>query len=266
MDNVTDKARYPLAEQRAEAYSKRRMGIGVTGLANAGEAMGFPYGSPDFVAFEEKVLEQITLGSYAASSDLAAEKGSFPLFDAERYLTGKFAATLPDDLQARIRTSGIRNSHLTSIAPTGTISLTADNVSSALEPVFSFEIQRPINTPSGPVIEKIEDYGMAFLGTQGKLARDVTADEHIAVLTAAQRHIDSAVSKTVNMDGRAMPWQAFKDIYRRVWEQGCKGCATFNLSGKRGGLLETAAEEHDEPSIEFDACEIDPATGRRSCE
>lgn len=264
MDNVTDKARYPLAEQRAEAYSKRRMGIGVTGLANAGEAMGFPYGSAAFVAFEEQVLEQITLGSYDASSELAEEKGSFPLFDAERYLMGKFASALPADLQARIRSSGLRNSHLTSIAPTGTISLTADNVSSALEPVFSFETQRPINTPSGPIIEKIEDYGIAFLGTQGKLARDVTADEHVAVLTAAQRHIDSAVSKTVNMDGRTMPWQAFKDIYRRAWEEGCKGCATFNLSGKRGGLLEAAVEDH--APLEMDACDIDPATGRRSCE
>ena len=269
MDNVIDQARYPLAEQRAEALTKRRMGLGITGLANAAEALGFPYGSKPFVEFEETVLNEILVGSYTASALLAAEKGPFPLFDAERYLSGSFVKVLPDEVLGSIKTHGIRNSHLTSIAPTGTISLAADNVSSALEPTFSYSIDRPINTPSGPVIEKIEDYGFAFLGIRGKLARNVTAAEHVGVLTSAQRYVDSAVSKTVNMDGRVMAWADFKKIYQNCWESGSKGCSTFNLAGKRGALL-AATSEDDEPSasaFETDlTCEVDPVTGRRSCE
>lgn len=264
MDNVVDKAKYPLAEQKAEALTKRRMGIGVTGLANTAEALGYAYGSSAFLAFEDEVLSTISAECYRASALLAAEKGVFPLYDQDRYLAGQFVKTLPDDVLDLIRRHGIRNSHLTSIAPTGTISMCADNVSSALEPVFSYRIDRPINTPSGQVIETIEDYGAKFLNVRGKLAVDVTAQEHLDVLCHAQRWVDSAVSKTVNMDGRKMSWEAFKDIYRVAWENGAKGCSTFNLSGKRGALL-TASD--DAPEIEEGAaCEYDLATGRRTCE
>lgn len=269
MDNVVDRARYPLAEQRAEALTKRRMGLGITGLANTGEALGFVYGSPEFLAFEDKVLDAINTGAYLASAQIAAEKGPFPLFDAERYLEGGYIKTLSDEIRSAIQINGIRNSHLTSIAPTGTISLAADNVSSALEPVFSYEMERPINTPSGVSIEKIEDYGSAVLGVKGKLARDVTAAEHVAVLTTGQRHVDSAVSKTVNMDGRKMSWEDFKGIYFYAWDLGAKGCSTFNSSGKRGSLLSDTesndAREATDAEV-YDACEIDPVTGRRSCE
>jgi ribonucleoside-diphosphate reductase alpha chain len=265
MDNVIDKSRYPLAEQRAEAITKRRMGLGITGLANAGEAQGFAYGSPEFCLFENDVLETISEASYLASAELAAEKGPFPLFDAERYLLSEHVKTLPDIIQHAIKRNGIRNSHLTSIAPTGTISLCADNVSSALEPVFSYRMERPINTPTGATIEVLEDYGVKFLNVKGKLAASVTADEHLNVLLAGQKHVDSAVSKTVNMDGRKMPWADFKKIYQTVWEKGGKGCATYNVAGRRGSLLSDADKE--EPIVfEGDACEIDPMTGRRNCE
>jgi ribonucleoside-diphosphate reductase alpha chain len=259
MDNVVDRTRYPLAEQRAEALSKRRMGLGIMGLANAAEALGYAYGSVQFLKFEEEVLSVIEEGCYLASADLAREKAPFPYFDADRYLAGGHAATLPEHVRDAIRRNGLRNSHLTSIAPTGTISLCADNVSGGIEPVFSYELTRPINTPEGATVITVEDYGAAFLGVRGRLAKDVTASEHVSVLAAAQRHVDSAVSKTVNMTS-SMPWSEFKEIYRWAWEHGCKGCSTFNADGKRGALL-VAQDDGDN-----EACFIDPGTGLRSCE
>lgn len=258
MDNVVDRARYPMAEQKAEAITKRRMGLGVTGLANAGEACavnGHLYGTPGFLAFEDHVLSTLKRACYLASIELAREKGAFPLYD-ERYLKGRFVRRLDDDVRDGIARHGIRNSHLTSIAPTGTISISADNVSSGLEPVFEYVSRRPINTPEGPVEYDFLDYGHSVLGVNGKLTSQVTAEEHVNVLTTAQRHIDSAVSKTCNV-APDMPWADFKDLYRRAWEGGAKGCTTFNLGGKRGALL-TAGEQGE-------VCQIDPDTGRREC-
>lgn len=262
MDNVTDRTRYPLAEQKAEALTKRRMGLGITGLANAAEACGYPYGSDGFCDFEERVLTIIRDEVYRTSVQLSQEKGAFPLFDAERYCKGQFIKKLPDDIQDGIKKYGIRNSHLTSIAPTGTISMCADNVSSSIEPVFSYTIGRVINTPEGPQNQVINDYGAEFLNVRGKLASEVTAEEHVRVLTAAQKLVDSAVSKTVNMDGRTMPWDQFKNIYRKAWEDGAKGCSTFNISGKRNALLEIARATGDEEGA---ACQIDATTGRMEC-
>lgn len=268
MDNVVDRARYPLPQQEHEAKSKRRMGLGVTGLANAAEALGYPYGSKAFVAFEEKVLAILRDCTYAASARLAAEKGSFPMFDREKYLAGGFAQTLPDWVRELIAEHGIRNSHLTSIAPTGTISLCADNVSSGLEPIFSYGMERTVIEEDGPRTELIEDYGVRVLGVRGKRSADVTVDEHLAVLATAQRFVDSAVSKTCNVDGR-MAWDEFKSIYDRAWETGCKGITTFNASGKRGGIIVAKDEpkQEEQPSEPSGgSCEIDLATGRRSCE
>ena len=221
-----------------------------------------PYGTKDFLEMEEYILEKIKIGCYAASAKLAEEKGSFPLFDAERYLKGAFIKTLPDHVRAAIARYGIRNSHVTSIAPTGTISLAADNVSGGIESVFSYELDRQIHTPAGPIIATVKDYGVAFLQTYGKIAANVTAREHIDVLATAQRHIDSAVSKTINMTS-SMPWQDFKNVYREAWERGCKGCATFNADGKRGALLIAKDTGSAEDSV---SCLIvDPATGQRDC-
>lgn len=263
MDNVVDRTRYPLAEQKAEALSKRRMGIGVMGLANALEACGYPYGSTQFLSQMEMLLGIIEYGCYEASSDLAREKGAFPLFDAERYLKGTHIKQFPDYLQERIKYHGMRNSHLTSIAPTGTISMCADNVSGGIEPVFAYSITRQINTPTGPTLVNVEDYGSAFLGIRGQLARDVTAKEHIAVLAVAQRHVDSAVSKTVNMTSD-MPWEDFKQLYKTAWSFGCKGCSTFNSDGKRLALLVAQDESiGDAPTA---SCLVpDPTTGQREC-
>ena len=270
MDNVVDRARYPLPQQGEEARSKRRMGLGIMALANAAETMGLPYGSPLFLEFERKVLEVIARECYRASARLAAEKGAFPLYDQERYCGGQFIQSLDDETVDLIRRHGIRNSHLTSIAPTGTISMCADNVSSGIEPVFSVETQRPVNTPDGPVIVTLRDYAYDRFGTRPRVAADITAEEHVSVLGVAARLVDSAVSKTCNVDGR-MPWDDFKRIYTRSWELGAKGCTTFNSDGKKMALLTGKPERTEEEKTVVeetvgDSCTFDPETGRRSCE
>ena len=254
MDNVTDRSRYPLAVQKQEALSKRRMGLGVTGLANTLEAMGKPYASSEFLVEERLILRTIRDEAYRASIGLASEKGSFPLFEKEQYRLGAFIRSLPEAIQRDIYDNGIRNSHLTSIAPTGTISQTCNNVSSGIEPVWSYETRRAINTPSGQMYVEAKDYGMAYLGVRGHLARDVSPREHVDVLAAAQPFIDSAISKTVNVP-RDLPWQEFKDVYTYAYKSGAKSCATFTDGGSRAGLLGDGA-----------ACFVDPITGERGCE
>lgn len=261
MDNVVDKATYPLSEQRAEATNKRRMGIGVTGLANAIEALGFMYGSEEFLDVQADILATLRDEAYRASAMLAKEKGAFPYFDRDKYMQGSFIKSLPDDVQHLIYTNGIRNSHLTSIAPTGTISLSADNVSSGIEPVFSYSQERLINMPN-PEVVQLEDYGVRVFGVHGKRTADVTLDEHLSVLLIAQRYVDSAVSKTCNVDD-GCSWETFKRVYRQAWEGGAKGCTTFNKNGKRMGILRDKDEE-TVPTVE--SCQFDPETGRKSCE
>ena len=258
MDNVVDRALYPLSEQEIEAKSKRRMGLGLTGVANALEAMGYTYGSPEFLLFFEDLLRRFTNCIYAASVFLAKEKGPFPLFN-EVYADGKFIKTLDPDIQEGIRKYGIRNSHLTSIAPTGTISLTADNVSSGIEPVFSYGFNRTLNTPSGVRTEYVEDYGSRELGVRGKIADECTVDDHLAVLLLAAKYVDSSVSKTCNV-GDDVSFDEFKQLYVKAYEGGAKGCTTFRASGKREGVLVQAQEG------EGAACFFDPETGTKSCE
>jgi ribonucleoside-diphosphate reductase alpha chain len=262
MDNVNDRTHYPLPLQERDARTKRRMGLGVMGLANAGEALGHPYGSPGFLDFESRVMQTIRDETYRASAAIAIEKGPFALYD-ERYLQGEFVRNLPDDVQAAIRAGGIRNSHLTSVAPTGTISLCADNVSSGVEPVFAYEVERPIQTPQGRVSVRVGDYGVDFLGVRGKRSADVTPREHVDVLLTAQRYVDSAVSKTCNVTGET-PWEEFVGIYSQVHAGGGKGCTTFNRDGKRMGLL-TAGGPGPITADDGPSCAVDE-NGVRSCD
>ena len=262
MDNVIDRTIYPLPQQEQEAKSKRRMGLGVTGLANAAEMCGLPYGSEGFMEFTEKVLSTLRDYTYAASADLAEEKGTFPLYDAEKYLAGRFIQTLPEWVRDKIKQNGIRNSHLTSIAPTGTISLTADNVSSGIEPPFSLYYDRTIQQFDGHQVERVEDYAYRQ-GYNGRTANEISADEHVDVLTLVSKFVDSAVSKTCNV-GDDVTYEQFKDLYYKAWKGGCKGITTFRASGKRYGILNEVKETKDEPKAE--ACFIDPATGQKSCE
>lgn len=258
MDRVIDVATYPLYEQEQEAKSKRRMGLGITGVANAIEALGFPYGSEGFLNRLEVIMTTIRDAAYRASIELAKERGPFPMYN-EQYLGGEFIQTLPEYIQQGIQAHGIRNSHLLSIAPTGTISLCADNISSGIEPVFAYDVDRQIIGPDNVARTfTFEDYGKSVLGVRGKVSSEVTADEHLGVLATAQGLVDSAVSKTCNVDG-SMPWDDFKNIYMEAWRRGCKGCTTFNKDGKRMAILE---ERDETPS----SCRIDTETGRRECE
>ncbi len=256
MDNVIENCIYPLPQQEQEEKNKRRMGLGVTGLANCIEAMGYPYGSEEFLAVERHIMTVLRDECYRVSVELAEEKGAFPLY-CKNYLYGKFIQTLPEDILKGIESVGIRNSHLISIAPTGTISMCADNVSSGLEPVFSYSTKRTINTPDGPETVMIEDYGMKYLGVKGKLTKEVSADEHLSVLSVAQKYTDSAVSKTVNMN-KTMPWEDFKNLYIKAWKMGAKGLSTFNSDGKRMALLTSEDDSNGQ-------CKIDLETGRKEC-
>lgn len=270
MDNVVDRAKFPLYEQEQEAKNKRRMGLGVMGLANAGEALGNPYGSPEFIKWADDITALINKHCYLASIELAKEKGSFRLFDKEKFLAGKFVSGLDEEVRAGIAKHGIRNSHLTSIAPTGTISLCADNVSSGVEPVFSHSYNRTIMSFEGPRVEEVTDYGLGVLGVKGRTADEVTPAQHVAVLTAVQKNVDSAVSKTCNV-GKDVSWEEFKQIYLDAYNGGAKGCTTFRAAGKRMGILVAKPEEPvpdlaTNDGVEGRSCRIDATTGRRECD
>jgi ribonucleoside-diphosphate reductase alpha chain len=260
MDNVVDRAIYPLPQQEAEAKAKRRMGLGITGAANAIESLGFPYGTDGYVAVQGMILRTLRDECYKASVELAKEKGAFPLFDRAKYVSGEFVMTLPTDIQRSISSDGIRNSHLLSIAPTGTISLSADNVSSGIEPVFAYKTERTIINEDGVSTRtvQIEDYGYKYFGVCGRTVDDLGVDEHVRVLTAAQTYIDSAISKTCNVSDD-VTFEQFKDVYWKAYEGGAKGCTTFRAAGKRFGILKAVKED------EAVACTIDPMTGAKSC-
>jgi ribonucleoside-diphosphate reductase alpha chain len=262
MDNVIDKATYPLPQQRKEALNKRRMGLGVTGMANTIEAMGARYGDENYIQMQNDILEDLNTQLYVASALRAKEKEPFPLFSREQYIKGKYIQTLPPEVRRLIAEHGIRNSHLTSIAPTGTISLTADNVSSGIEPVFSYGYDRTIQTFDGPITEYMTDYGYREFNVEGKKTEDCTADDHVNVLINTYKHVDSAVSKTCNVSPK-MAWEDFKNIYLKAWEGGAKGCTTFNPGGKRGGIFH--ADEDDADKAEALACYIDE-NGTKTCD
>jgi len=281
MDNVVDRAVYPLDEQAKEARNKRRMGLGLTGVANAIEALGYPYASAGFMATLTQIMKVLRDTAYNTSVGLAMEKGPFPLFN-ENYLQSEFSLTLPQDLRDDIRKYGIRNSHLLSIAPTGTISLSADNVSSGIEPVFSHYYDRTIQTFEGPKVERVEDYGYRVFGVKGKTADELHVNDHVKVLNLASQYVDSACSKTCNV-GADITWEEFKDVYMQAFDGGASGCTTFRAAGKRYGILNAASSEDiaEEPEKQLDmfvdedvkphvdeggACYFDPSTGLRSCE
>lgn len=274
MDNVVDRATYPLPQQEQEAKNKRRMGLGVTGVANAIEAMGFEYGSDGFIRQLETIMEVIRDGCYLTSVELAIEKGSFPLYNP-MYMDSDFAKTLPENIRDLIAVHGIRNSHLLSVAPTGTISLSADNVSSGIEPVFSHYYDRTIQTFDGPKVERVDDYGYREFGIKGKTADELSVFDHVKVLNVASRYVDSACSKTCNV-GDDVSWEDFKRVYMEAYDGGSSGCTTFRASGKRYGILNASAsedvaeEEIVEDTTDFieegGACYYDPNTGLRKCE
>lgn len=265
LDNVIDRTVYPLYEQEREAKRKRRMGIGVMGLANAGEALGYSYGSPEFCEFTDKVLRALRDATYGASARLAKEKGAFPLFDLSEYEKGEQFQDLSEEVQDLIRKHGLRNSHLTSIAPTGTIAICADNVSSGLEPVVDYEYDRQVMKADGSSETfTFTDYGYGQLGVKGKKLQDVTLKEHVDVLKTCAPLIDSSVSKTINV-GNSVTYEDFKNIYWESYEAGCKSCTTFRIGGKKAGIFKLKEEGEKEEASEGQACYIDPATNMKEC-
>ena len=261
MDNVIDRTQYPLESQKKEAIAKRRMGLGITGLANILTLMGIRYGSPEAVKITRKITKTLMCGAYETSALLAKEKGAFPLY-TEEYLDSKFIQRLPLDIQDLIKRYGIRNSHLTSIAPTGTISFTADNISSGVEPVFANQLDRTVQTEQGPIIVPLKDYIYNTYGLRNVVADDLSTDDHLDMQIAVQPFVDSAVSKTINVSEK-VKFEEFKEIYMKAWRGKLKGCTTFRLAGKRYGIL-NKVEPLEEP-IEGAACFIDPSTGNKEC-
>ncbi|MDR5652125.1 adenosylcobalamin-dependent ribonucleoside-diphosphate reductase [Ruixingdingia sedimenti] len=253
MDNVVDASRFPLPQQAEEARNKRRIGLGVTGLADALLMLGLRYGSDAAVAQTEAWMKAIARAAYLASVDLAKEKGPFPLFDAEGFLSSGNMRHMDADVRAAIRAHGIRNSHLTSVAPTGTISLYAGNVSSGIEPVFAYAYTRKVLQPDGSrTEEEVVDHAV-------RLWRDLKGDaplpdwfvdaqtlaplDHVRMQAAAQKWVDSSISKTINCP-EDISFEAFKDVYMAAWDSGCKGCTTYRPNEVTGSVL-TVAESAD---------------------
>ncbi|HEX3064555.1 MAG TPA: adenosylcobalamin-dependent ribonucleoside-diphosphate reductase, partial [Dongiaceae bacterium] len=248
MDNVVDLSRFPLPQQAEEAKAKRRIGLGVTGLADALIMCGQRYGSSGAVALAEHWLAALRKAAYGASIDLAAEKGPFPLFDRDKYLAGESIQELDNELKEGIARHGIRNSLLTSIAPTGTISLFADNVSSGLEPVFSFKYSRNILMPDGGRSqEEVTDFAYRLFrrlkGDNAPLpdsfvdAQSLSPGDHVVMQAAVQKYIDSSISKTINVPAD-VTFEAFKNVYLQAYELGCKGCTTYRPNDVTGAVLE----------------------------
>ncbi len=275
MDNVIDVSRFPLPAQDREARSKRRIGLGVTGLADALIMCGARYGSTAAVGLTETWLAAIRRHAYLASAELAAEKGPFPLFDAHAYLAGETVAELDDDVRARISEVGIRNALITSIAPTGTISLLAENVSSGIEPVFSYSFRRNVLLPDGTRREeRVEDYAYAlFRRAKGDGAplpeafvdvQHLKPADHLVMQAAAQKYIDGSISKTINVPSD-LSFEAFKDIYAQAYDLGCKGCTTYRPNEITGAVLAADAAEDDQPELPFDGPE-EPDTAEDALE
>lgn len=268
-DNVPERTMFPLEQQRKEALDKRRMGVGVTGMANAIEVMGCRYGTSDYIAHQDRVLERIAHRAYRTSIELAKEKGPFPLFDSDKYLAGHFVThVLPEDIRHGIAKHGLRNGLLLSIAPTGTISAAADNLSSGIEPPYAIRGQSDIEMPSGKVTFNTVDHAFEFFGVTCQTADETTAEQHIDVLCAAQRFVDSSISKTCNVAGQiagagpGVQFVDFKQLYQRAYVGGAKGCTTFNKNGKLFGVRRNLDDvEADSDGL---ACTFDEM-GRRTC-
>ncbi len=259
MDNVIEASKFPLDEHRREALAKRRIGLGITGLADALLMCRVRYGSPQAVRLVEAWMARLQREAYLASVELAKEKGPFPLFDADKYLAGEHVRALDEDVRQAIAAHGIRNALLTSIAPTGTISLFADNVSSGLEPVFAFKYGRSVLMPDGSRHEEeVTDYAYRLYrrlhGDTAGLpdyfvdAQSLSPKDHLVMQAAVQKYVDSSISKTINVPEN-IDFEAFKDVYMQAYELGCKGCTTYRPNEITGAVLQVA--KPDAPQAEL---------------
>jgi len=258
LDNVLDASFWPLEQQRIEAMNKRRVGLGYLGLGDALVMLKIKYNSPEGIAFAAKVTETLRDSAYSASVQLAKEKGAFPLFDADKYLAApSFASRLPEAIKADIRKHGIRNSHLISIAPTGTIALAfADNASNGIEPAFDWFYFRNRRMQDNTKVKlKVEDHAYRLYNQiHGETAvenlpdyfvsaQTMSAMDHLNIVAAVKPFVDSAISKTINVP-EDYPYEAFKDIYLEAYQYGLKGITTYRPNMTTGAVLETAASQN----------------------
>ncbi len=256
MDNVVDVSKFPLEAQALEAQNKRRIGLGVTGLADALLMLGLEYGTDEAARQTERWLHAIARAAYLASVDLAKEKGAFPLFDAEAYLASGNMMNMDDDVREAIRENGIRNALLTSIAPTGTISLYAGNVSSGIEPVFAYAYTRKVLQKDGSrTEEEVVDYAVQLwrdkfgdkeLPDYFVNAQTLAPSAHVKMQAAAQKWIDSSISKTINCP-EDISFDDFKNVYMQAWDQGCKGCTTYRPNDVTGSVLSVSESSEKAP-------------------
>jgi len=256
MDNVVDASNFPLEAQAREAHDKRRIGLGVTGLADALLMCGLRYGSDAAAEQTESWLRAIARAAYLSSVGLAREKGPFPLFDADKFLASGTMQAMDEDVRAAVAKHGIRNALLTSIAPTGTISLYAGNVSSGIEPVFAYSYTRKVLQKDGSrTEEEVVDYavqmwrekfGDAPLPDHFVNAQTLPPEDHVKMQAAAQKWIDSSISKTINCPAD-IGFEAFKNVYMQAWDTGCKGCTTYRPNDVTGSVLSVAETEDKVP-------------------
>ena len=255
LDNVLDLTHWPLAQQQQEAQAKRRIGVGFTGLGDALVMLGLPYNLIEGRNMAQRIAECMRDAAYTASIDIAKEKGAFPLLDVHTFLAeGTFASRLPDAIKAQIRLHGLRNSHLLSIAPTGTVSLAfADNASNGIEPAFSWTYSRKKREADGTLSEyEVQDHAFrlykALGGDTSKLppafvgALEMSAQDHIAMMQAVQPYIDTSISKTVNV-AADYPYEDFKNLYMQAWGARLKGLATYRPNSILGAVLEVKTEK-----------------------
>ncbi|MCM5680666.1 adenosylcobalamin-dependent ribonucleoside-diphosphate reductase [Schlegelella sp. S2-27] len=265
LDNVLDVTYWPLPEQQAEARSKRRVGLGYTGLGDALVMLNLRYDTPEAREMARRISEVMRDAAYEASLELAQERGAFPLFNADLYLSrGTFASCLPAPLKERIRQHGLRNSHLLSIAPTGTISLAfADNASNGIEPAFSWTYTRKKRTPEGTFKEyTVEDHAWRLYrhlhGADAPLpaafvtALEMSAQAHQEMVAAVAPYIDTAISKTVNVPAD-YPYEDFQDLYLSAWKSGLKGLATYRPDAVLGSVLSVGSAAAPQPLEPVDA-------------
>jgi ribonucleoside-diphosphate reductase alpha chain len=248
LDNVIDITNFPLKQQETEAKNKRRMGVGITGLADVLAMLGIKYGSKESLEVADKIMKTITETAYMASSLLASEKGSFPVYDKDKYLNSKFVSKLSNSVKESIAANGIRNSHLTSIAPTGTISLYAGNVSSGLEPIFALEYKRKYRANNEEEIEQtVYDYAVLMyrdkfgnkpLPKYFTTVSDLTPEQHIDIQAVLQKWVDSSISKTINIPSD-FSFEQFQNVYTYAYQSGCKGCTTYRPNSNLKSILST---------------------------
>lgn len=277
LDNVMEVSKYPLPEQYAEAQAKRRIGVGVTALADMLVMMNHRYGSPESQIVTDAVMAAIAEYAYMASVGLAIEKGPFPLFDKDKFVP---SVKLPDYVIDMVKTFGLRNSHLLSIAPTGTISLYANNVTSGIEPIFAIRYGRKILGDDGVYQEQeVRNYGVELferlfpgqpLPDTFVTAQTLSPKDHIVMQAIVQQYVDQSISKTVNCP-EDIPYEDFKDLYMMAYDMGCKGCTTYRPNDYTGSILSasdesTGVDDTTPVTLEGGSCEYDPETGRYSCD